>query len=191
MQYLHPLAYVEMLSFTAGTISQCEWYAHMIFDRPGCFIAILRGKTLYQEFLVDVYICVERSRLNFIRFNQAQLKADIYKGLQESFQDDLDIEGRRVILPSSFSGSPRSMLQLYQDSMASVRQFGKPSLFITMTANAHWPEITAALKPGETPSDRPDLVTRVFRMKLKSLINDVVKNHRLGIVASYVYTIEF
>ncbi|PLW51361.1 hypothetical protein PCANC_17595 [Puccinia coronata f. sp. avenae] len=137
----------------ASTISQCEWYAHMIFDRPGAFIAILRGKNLYQEFLVNVYICVERSRLNFIWFNQAQLKADIYKGLQESFRDDLDIEGRRVILPSSFSGSPQSMLQLYQDSMASVWQFGKPLLFITMTANAHWPEINAALKPGETPSD--------------------------------------
>jgi hypothetical protein len=163
----------------------------MIFDRPGAFIAILRGKNLYQEFLVSVYIYVERSRLNFIWFNQAQLKANIYKGLQESFRDDLDIEGRRVILPSSFSGSPRSMLQLYQDSMASVWQFGKPLLFITMTANAHWPKINAALKPGETPSDRPDLVTRVFCMKLKTLINDVVRNHHLGIVASYVYTIEF
>jgi hypothetical protein len=75
--------------------------------------------------------------------------------------------------------------------MASVWQFGKPSLFITMTANAHWPKINAALKPGETPSDRPDLVTRVFCMKLKTLINDVVRNHHLGIVASYVYTIEF
>ncbi|KAI7963142.1 hypothetical protein MJO28_001236 [Puccinia striiformis f. sp. tritici] len=175
----------------AATISQCEWYAAMIFDRQDRFSAILNGKTLFQELLVDLYICVERSRLNFFRFNQAQIRAELYRGVQESFRDDLDVEGRRIILPSSFSGSPRNMLQLYQDAMAIVRAFGKPSLFITMTANPRWTEIIVTLFAHLAPADRADLVTRVFRMKLTSLIKDIVKKHRLGKVAAWVYTIEF
>ena len=83
------------------------------------------------------------------------------------------------------------MLQLYQDSMASVLKFGKPFLFITMTANAWWQEITNKLKANKITSDRPDLVTRVFRMKLDSFLKDVVKNNRLGKFVLFVYTIEF
>jgi len=44
---------------------------------------------------------------------------------------DLDRIGKRVVLPSSYVGGDRFMQQLYQDSMAIVRHFGKPSLFIT------------------------------------------------------------
>ena len=40
-----------------------------------------------------------------------------------------------VILPSSFRGSPRVLLQNYQDAMAIVAKYGKPDLFITFTCN--------------------------------------------------------
>jgi hypothetical protein len=113
-----------------------------------------------------------------------QLKANICCGIKYSFRENLEIEGRRVILPSLFSRSPRAMLQLYQDSMASVRQFGKPLLFITITSNPCWPEVTAAVKPGQSPSVQANLITQIFQMKLESLLNNVVKNHRLGTVAS-------
>jgi hypothetical protein len=131
----------------------------MIFDRTGKFSAILHGQALFQEILVDLYICVERSQLNFFRFNQAQIKADFYRGVQESFTNDMDLEGQRVILPSSFSGSPRNMMQLYQDSMASVRHFGPPSLFITMTANPRWVEVAECIALYLDPTDRADIVT--------------------------------
>ena len=41
------------------------------------------------------------------------------------------------------------MQQLFQDSMAIVRYFGKPSFFITFTANPRWPEIVENLMPGQ------------------------------------------
>ena len=55
--------------------------------------------------------------------------------------------GRRVVLPSSFTGGPRYMCQLYQDAMAIVRKKGKPDLFITFTCNPKWPEIAEGLLP--------------------------------------------
>ena len=44
-------------------------------------------------------------------------------------------QGVRVVLPSSFSGSPRAMQQNYQDAMAIVLKYGKPDLFLTNTCN--------------------------------------------------------
>jgi hypothetical protein len=60
--------------------------------------------------------------------------------------------GRIVVFPASFADSPRYMNQLYQDSMALVRKFGKPDLFITMTCNPNWPEILHELRPGRKPT---------------------------------------
>lgn len=42
------------------------------------------------------------------------------------------------------------MQALYQDAMAIVRKMGKPDLFITMTCNLKWVEITRELQPGQT-----------------------------------------
>jgi hypothetical protein len=61
------------------------------------------------------------------------------------------------------------MRRRYMDAMALVRKFGKPDNFLTMTCNPNWNEIKDELYPGQTPQDRPDLVTRVFRAKLEEL----------------------
>ncbi len=104
--------------------------------------------------------------------------------------------GKRVILPSSFTGSPRDMHQRYQDSMARVRHFHKPDLFITMTCNPKWQEILDALPPGQTAADRPDIVARVFHMKLEALLVDLgIKGARrvgvFGRVVSFAWVVEF
>ncbi|CAB4474440.1 unnamed protein product [Rhizophagus irregularis] len=41
------------------------------------------------------------------------------------------------------------MQQLYQDSMAIVREYEKPDLFITITCNPNWPKITNELLPNQ------------------------------------------
>ncbi len=98
--------------------------------------------------------------------------------------------GCRVVLPSSYIGSDRAMQQLYQDSMAIVRHFGKPTFFITFTANPKWPEITHALFPGQQAADRPNLIARVFHLKVRSLLADL-RAGVLGEYAGHVYTIEY
>ncbi len=39
----------------------------------------------------------------------------------------------------------------------------------------NWQEIIAKLEPNQTASDRLDLVTRIFQMKVKALLKGVVK----------------
>jgi hypothetical protein len=77
-----------------------------------------------------------------------------------------------VVLPAIFVSSPRHMNQLYQDSMALVRKFRKPDLFITMTCNPNWPKILHELRPGEEANERLDLTSRVFNMKLNAFFKD-------------------
>uniref|UniRef100_A0A182PFC9 ATP-dependent DNA helicase n=1 Tax=Anopheles epiroticus TaxID=199890 RepID=A0A182PFC9_9DIPT len=98
--------------------------------------------------------------------------------------------GRRVILSPSFVGSDRYMTAQYQDSMAIVRAFGKPDLFITITCNPKWPEIIENLLPGQHTHDRPDLTARVFHLKLKAILDDLHKG-ALGVEVAKVYMIEF
>ncbi|KAL0316569.1 UNVERIFIED_CONTAM: hypothetical protein Sradi_5535100 [Sesamum radiatum] len=95
--------------------------------------------------------------------------------------------GRRIILPSSFTGSPRDMYQRYQDAMAIVQKFGKPDIFLTMTCNPSWKEIKDQLLPGQTPQDRPDLLTRIFRAKYEELKEDIFHKGVLGKTIAHVH----
>ena len=60
--------------------------------------------------------------------------------------------------------------------MAVVTRKGPPDLMITFAANPAWPEIVANLLPGQTGMDRPDLVNRVFKIKLRELLKDLKSN---------------
>lgn len=141
---------------------------------------------------MDMYVCLEHGRLRYLRLNQTKIRAELYTGVLEAMDNEQEeITGRPVILPSSFIGGTRSMQQLYQDAMALVTRFGKPSYFLTMTANPNWPEIQNELEYGQTASDRPDLVARVFHLKFHEMLDDVTKHGRLGTCVSWVYTIEF
>ena len=83
------------------------------------------------------------------------------------------------------------MQQSYQDAMAFVRKYGKPDLFVTFTCNPTWPEIVTNLLPGQTPSDRPDLVSSVFYLKMKSLIADLMTGRIFGEPVGFVSVVEF
>jgi len=69
------------------------------------------------------------------------------------------------------------MHNLYLDAIAMVSVFGKPDLFITVTCNPKWTEITSNLLPQQMAHQRPDIVSRVFNQKLLAIIEEIsVKN---------------
>jgi len=82
------------------------------------------------------------------------------------------------------------MTQLFQDAMAICRHFHKPDLFLTMTANPKWPEIIYSLFPGQTATDRPDIVSQVFEQKKKALLK-LIDNSFFGTTIAHIHTIEF
>lgn len=179
-------------------VTQAEYYSHRLHDRANDFNTPLRGKKLTQAYIVDAYCCVEDSRLSYYRKKSFQLKYRTaqYKTLVHAVSQgatEASDTGQKVVLAGSFIGGPRWYYQNYQDCVALCRRFGCPDLFITFTCNASWPEISEALSstPGQHPSDRPDIVNRVFHMKLILLMDDITKNSFFGPILAVVYTIEF
>jgi len=83
------------------------------------------------------------------------------------------------------------MVQNYQDAMAICIWADCSNAFVTFTCNPQWLEIKRALLLGQQPQDRPDLVTRVFKIKLKEFINDIHENHILGRTIAGIYVVEF
>ena len=159
--------------------------------------------------MVDAWASVEQSNLNWVRHHQKELHAEVYSGIRDAALGDrdenmnLEEHGHRIILPSSFIGSKRHMNQLFQDSMAICRTYGKPDIFLTMTANPNWPEIQEQLlwevdpAPGanyqrrrQKASDHPDIVARVFELKKNALLKEI-KEGIFGKMVTRINVVEF
>jgi hypothetical protein len=146
------------------------------------------GGRLFQQYCVDSFSKVEEKRLDDLRRPkmQTQLRATTYLKLKKHLEfrarraGENVQPGQPIVLPSSFIGGPRYMTQRYQDAMTISRNTSAPDLFGTMTVNTKWKEIVEALEPGQTPADRPDIVCRVFKLKLDELLRDLLEKDIFG-----------
>ena len=118
--------------------------------------------------------------------------SDLRGAAEQNPQLDLAQVGTRIILPSSFTGSTRHMQATCQNALAVNRYFNSHAdFFLTMTANPHWPEVQAALLPGQKPEDRPDIVCCVFHAKQEELMADIMKNDCFGKCVGISHSNEF
>jgi hypothetical protein len=148
-------------------VSPREYYAYRLQQRSTSADILFQAQRLFQEFCCFSWVKTETNKLNFLRHNQTQLRAELYSNLRDHvLASDAGPVGRvgiPVILPATFTGSPRDLHGRYQDAMAVVRKHGKPDLFITFTCNPRHPDIMDNLLPHQQPQDRPDIVARVFK----------------------------
>ncbi|XP_023644880.1 uncharacterized protein LOC17896811 [Capsella rubella] len=177
------------------SISMRQWFAFRIHERENESHTLLRSKRLFQQFLCDAYTTIESNRLSYIRFNQSKLRCENLNSIKkaaESGTTSMGEEGNQILIPSSFTGGPRYMVQSYYDAMAICKHYGFPDLFITFTCNPKWPEITRYCQArGLTADDRPDIVARMFKIKLDSLMRDLTERKFLGKTVASMYTVEF
>lgn len=156
---------------------------------------ILKCRQLFHQYIVDMYAKIETERLLYIRLNQTKLRSEEYIHLRDAIANDGNVNvnelGRMVILPATFTGSPRHMHEYAQDAMTYVRSYGRPDLFITFTCNPTWDEIKGLLLPGQSTSDRHDITARVFKQKLKCLMDYIIKDHVFGECRCWMYSIEW
>ncbi|XP_022031962.1 uncharacterized protein LOC110933028 [Helianthus annuus] len=172
------------------------FYAYQIHDRKDTYTLLLNAGRLFQQYLVDAYVSIEQCRLEYIRANQNKFRSEFLRGIHDAFSKG-DTEGRevgkRIILPSSFTGGPRYMYKHYQDALVICRVHGNPQYFITFTCSVKWPEIKRYLNRigGANSQDRPDIIARVFQMKVEALVKFLKTHETFGKVAADLYTIEF
>ncbi|XP_057425867.1 uncharacterized protein LOC130719249 [Lotus japonicus] len=172
-----------------------DFVAFRIQDRRIEYDNVIRVGRLFQQFIVDAYTMIESQRLNWVRFNQNKIRAEVYSGLHDAVargDTDATTTGKRIILPASYMGSTRYMFNNCQDAMAICKRFGYPDLFITMTCNANWQEIKSFVESrGSRPDERPYILVRIFKMKVNQLMKDFKNGHLFGKVDAGMYTIEF
>ena len=167
-------------------VTLLEYYAYYLQQRPDKGMSLLNSGHLSLQSWVDAWTCIEQNRLNWLRKNQGKLRTELYSGLQDAIErGDTRTEqvGKRIIVPSSFTGGRRNKAQNLQDAFAICRWDGYPDLFITFTCNAKWPEIQYMLDKaggGLKPADRPDIEDRVFMVKLKELMRDIIEKKHFG-----------
>ncbi|XP_071688933.1 uncharacterized protein [Rutidosis leptorrhynchoides] len=135
-------------------------------------------------------------RLRWRRNNQNELPVDLYHNICDAVtRGDTKAAsiGKRIVLPSTFTGSPRYLMQNYQDTMTLCREFGNPDLFITFTTNQKWLEIEEMIYyiVGQKQHDRPETIAIHFKVKLDELMHDLMQHHIFGICIAGVYQIEF
>ncbi|KAF1892366.1 hypothetical protein Lal_00010831 [Lupinus albus] len=195
--YRHDVCYSSTCSrqYKRNRVTIKDWLSFRLQARRNETETLLRSRRLFQQFLVDCYCMMEAERLNWVWNNQTQLRVDKYNNLN-STSGPIDSQGankgKRIILPSSFVGGRRYMDQLYFDGMAISSFVGFPDLFITFTCNPNWLEINKLLSPMQLkPQDRPDIISRVFKIKFDQFLMDLKKHHVLSKVLGYMYTIEF
>ena len=171
-----------------------EWFAFRIQSKTEEGQTLLCSRKLYQQFLVDGFTMLESERLEWLRKNQSKLRVSKYRSLKETDHHQIQTQGsnkgKRVILPAKHVGSRRYMDQLYFDGMAICSDVGFPDLFITFTCNPNWPEIQRVLGSINLKAhDRPDIISRVFKMKLDELLSDLTKKDVLGKVLACKFVI--
>jgi hypothetical protein len=153
---------------------------------------LLYGGILFQQFVISCWIKIEEQRLLYIYCNQANLKIEQYHHLANAVRaNESRLAGKYIVLPSSFIGSPRQRFNSYQDAMAIVRKYGKPDIFLTFTANPDWIEIKNELTLNAKSYMCPDVIARIFRIKLKELIHDIEYKLLFGLYAAQIHVIEF
>ena len=104
--------------------------------------------------------------------------------------------GRQIILPSSYSVYLHIdiskttfqyifkylFFQNFQDGIWCINlNYGPPDLFFTFPANLYWQEIKDNLRANETFINRPDLCTRVLRIKFREFL-DVIGNKNFCLI---------
>nr|XP_043633322.1 uncharacterized protein LOC122604498 [Erigeron canadensis] len=154
--------------------SMREFFAYMLQIRPKSGSLLLFAKKLLHQFMVDAYTMIESERLSYIKTQQKKLHTETYKNLTaavENGNDEGSSSGKRIFLPSSFTGGARYMMQKY----LMLWQFAKRCL------------VDIDLKP----EDRPDILSRIFKIKLDYLIQDLKTNEFFGPIEAVIYTVEF
>ena len=164
--------------------------------RKHCFNILHRCGKLSAQYVCDMSAKIDTCTLNYLRFNQRQLRTEKYTALKEyqSLQIANNINkkvvGRRIVLPASFSKSPRAEIVKYQNLLRIAAVKGKPDFFITMTSNSDWIEVQREAYPGQSKNLAWLVTDRVFEIKRRLLL-EIILNGALGTYVYHGQSVEF
>ena len=121
-----------------------KYHCYYLFSLEGESQTLFKSGKLFQQYIVDMWVASKQNRLRWLRFHQGKLHAELYCQVVDAFSGlDNDINyaanpedfRNKAILPATFTGSRRDMMENLQNSLAIARKYGTADMFLTMTAN--------------------------------------------------------
>lgn len=140
---------------------------------------LLKAGRLTSEFFCDQYRIIEAARMRYYKSKELQNKYRVHQysglaALQSQLGETEESRiGQQIILPALHTGSPRNLYKHNPHAFALGTRYGKFDLFITVTAKPKSEGVLQKLFPGQQPSERPDIVNKVFKSSLHDLLNDI------------------
>ncbi|XP_066310854.1 uncharacterized protein [Miscanthus floridulus] len=172
-----------------------DYYCYMFHYRKNEPNPYLCYGPLSTQAKVDARACVDENRLKYIVHHQADIRMESIQGICDAIsrgsQEGSEV-GKMTVLPASYTGGRRYMIQNYHGGIAICREYGPPDFFVTFTCNPKWLEISEAIfEPGQRPVDRNDIIVRVFNIKLEELLHDIRCGKPFGPCNAALHTVEF
>ena len=173
-------------------LTTLDFTRYRMMVREGEFNILHRGDRLFQEYITDQYCKIESEKLNYIENHQSELRTEVLQGLTDAIDNNIDVHqvGKSVRLPSSFVGCGRYMYSHYQDALSIIRVLGSFTFFITITCFAGHRDIVSNIFPGQSAANRPDIMTRVFRLQMKEFHHDLFQRGVMGNAVAWLYSYE-
>nr|CAD2177072.1 unnamed protein product [Meloidogyne enterolobii] len=177
-------------------ISLCDFTKYKLFFRnSGKFLPHCYGGKLFQQWCVDQAARIEWDRLNYIKLHQKEICKESYNYIEnflnkKSKTNEIQVK-KQIILPSSFTGGPRNLHESFMDAMTIVNEVGRPDIFLTFTCNPKDEDIKKCLIFDQENYDRPDIVARVFRLKIIEFLKEIIVEKIFGKISGFCYTIEY
>ncbi|XP_074326855.1 uncharacterized protein LOC141664801 [Apium graveolens] len=129
------------------------------------------GGRLWKQYVVDAFTAIDQYRLDWIRGHQTTIHSNMNHYIRDALNNgDINPEniGKATILPASFTGSKRYMNQYFKGAMRMLK-------FLL----------------GVDVVDAPDVVVRVFKMKVDQLLDQIKSKNCFGRCIGVVHVIEF
>ncbi|GKC74528.1 uncharacterized protein Tco_1120411, partial [Tanacetum coccineum] len=98
-----------------------EYYAFRLHQRDIENPILHMAGRLFHTYVVDAYTAILDHDLEWYKRHQSTILSELYNGLHDRItngETNMEHIGHRVVLPSTFTGGPRYMIQQYHDAMA-------------------------------------------------------------------------
>ncbi|POM73708.1 Helitron helicase-like protein [Phytophthora palmivora] len=191
------------------TMSLREFVAYPLYDRTGSHSLLLLKGRLTQQYCVDQWAKAEQERLRYIENNQLECRLETIQGLTDAYRHE-GTEAHRIAAVHDLEQYARNSTsnwgyrqntceeEIGLDASNIGRRLILPPSFTvdlaicTNGSRMQWQSYVSLenIRPGQTASDRPDIVARVFMAKLKSLCKGLDEGV-LGIQAARIHVVEY
>ncbi|KAG8364247.1 hypothetical protein BUALT_Bualt19G0108300 [Buddleja alternifolia] len=99
-----------------GKISMREFWAFRLQHRNLEGNTLLQGRRLFNQLAIDCYASIEQQRLNYIKTHQAEMRGDLYQGLENAVvSGDTDAKDRADIVARIFRMKHKQLMKLLKE----------------------------------------------------------------------------